>query len=75
MLLLAKEDLLPRRYPRYRGERISVVLPCYNEDPELLRRSIRSVYEAEGRRDAYSASWPGVWIRPPLVRRRRSPRQ
>ncbi len=51
MLLLAEEYLFPRKYPRYRGETISIVLPCYNEDPALVRQSIRSVVEAFGNKE------------------------
>jgi hyaluronan synthase len=48
--LLFKHDVRPRRYPRYGGEKIGVVVPCFNEAPELLERSLRSVASAAGRK-------------------------
>jgi len=46
--LLFVHDLRPRRYQRYWREKIAVVIPCYNEDPELVEKSIRSVLAAAG---------------------------
>jgi cellulose synthase/poly-beta-1,6-N-acetylglucosamine synthase-like glycosyltransferase len=46
--LLLAHDVRPRRYETYDGEKIAVLIPCYNESPELVERSIRSVVEAEG---------------------------
>jgi len=46
--LLLVHDVRPRRYPRYGGEKIAVLIPCYNEDPELVEQSIRTVFAAEG---------------------------
>jgi cellulose synthase/poly-beta-1,6-N-acetylglucosamine synthase-like glycosyltransferase len=46
--LLLAHDLRPRRYPRYGGEKIAVVIPCYNEDPGLVEQAIRSVLAADG---------------------------
>lgn len=48
--LLFKNDVRPRRYPQYRGEKIAVIVPCFNETPELLERSLRSVAAAGGRK-------------------------
>src|SRR5215216_4438904 len=47
-LLLAKEDLFPRRYAQYNHEKIAVIIPCFNEDPALLERALISVLRAKG---------------------------
>ena len=46
--LLLAHDLRPRVYPQYEGERIAVIIPCFNESPELVVESIRTVLAAEG---------------------------
>ncbi len=46
--LLLAHDLRPRRYPQYDGEKIAVIIPCFNESPELIEESIRTVLAAEG---------------------------
>ena len=46
--LLFVHDLRPRRYPRYAGGKIAVLIPVFNEEPDLVERSIRAVVEAEG---------------------------
>jgi cellulose synthase/poly-beta-1,6-N-acetylglucosamine synthase-like glycosyltransferase len=46
--LLLVHDVKPRRYPRYDGEKLAVMIPCYNEDPELVEKAIRTVLAAEG---------------------------
>ena len=46
--LLFVHDLRPRRYPSYAGGKIAVLIPVFNEEPDLVERSIRSVVEAEG---------------------------
>ncbi|HEY3182153.1 MAG TPA: glycosyltransferase [Gaiellaceae bacterium] len=46
--LLLLNDVRPRRYPRYGGEKIAVLIPCFNEDAELVEQSIRTVLAAEG---------------------------
>jgi hyaluronan synthase len=46
--LLLVHDLRPRRYPAYGGQKIAVLIPCYNEDPQLVEDSIRSVLAAYG---------------------------
>src|SRR5262245_12014914 len=48
--LLLVHDVRPRRYPRYGGEKIAVLIPCFNEDPDLVEKSIRTVVAAEGRK-------------------------
>jgi hyaluronan synthase len=48
--LLFLHDLSPRTYPRYGGEKIAVVIPCFNEDPDLVEESIRTVLGGEGRK-------------------------
>ena len=47
-VLLFIHDLKPRRYPAYFREKIAVLIPCYNEDPELVEKSIRTVLSARG---------------------------
>jgi hyaluronan synthase len=47
-VLLFLHDLNPRTYPAYRGEKMAVIIPCFNEDPDLVEESIRTVLEAEG---------------------------
>src|SRR5690349_18453526 len=49
-VLLFVNDLRPSRYPLYAGEKIAVVIPCFNESPELLEHSIRTVCAARGRK-------------------------
>ena len=48
--LLFVHDLRPRRYPDYAGEKIAVVIPCFNESPELVEHSVRTVLGASGRK-------------------------
>jgi len=48
--LLFWHDLRPRRYPDYAGEKIAVLIPCFNESPALVEESIRTVLAAEGRK-------------------------
>lgn len=48
--LLFLHDLRPRTYPRYGGGKIAVIIPCFNEDPELVEESIRTVLDSEGRK-------------------------
>jgi hyaluronan synthase len=46
-VLLFLHDLRPRTYPAYAGEKIAVVIPCFNEDPELVEESIRTVLASD----------------------------
>ena len=46
--LLLVHDLRPRTYPTYDGEKIAVIIPCFNESPNLVEESIRTVLAAEG---------------------------
>jgi hyaluronan synthase len=46
--LLFVHDVRPRSYPAYAGGKIAVLIPCYNEDPELVEESIRTVLCALG---------------------------
>jgi hyaluronan synthase len=48
MILLIWEDVQKKNYPKYADEKIAVIVPCYNEDPELLKRAILSICEAKG---------------------------
>ena len=47
-VLLFVNDLRPARYPLYAGEKIAVLIPCFNEDPVLVEESIRTVLAGEG---------------------------
>ena len=49
-VLLFVHDLRPRRYPLYAGEKMAVVIPSFNESPELLEHSVRTVLAAAGRK-------------------------
>ncbi len=46
--LLLAHDVRPRRHPRYRGQKIAVLVPCFNEREALVERALRSVVAAEG---------------------------
>lgn len=62
-VLLFKADAAPPRYARYAGEKIAVVMPCYNEPVPMLRRALRSVLDAEGEKTVIvvdDGSRPGV---------------
>lgn len=48
--LLFVHDLRPQQFPRYNDEKVAVIVPCFNESPDLVERSIRTVCEAEGRK-------------------------
>jgi hyaluronan synthase len=49
-VLLLVHDVRPRVFPQYRGEKIAVMVPCFNEEPGLVEASIRSVFAARGRK-------------------------
>jgi hyaluronan synthase len=64
--LLLAHDVKPRRYRTYRGEKIAVLIPCYNEDVELVEESIRAVLAAEGSKQVIvidDGSTNGVLVR------------
>jgi hyaluronan synthase len=48
--LLFIHDVRPRVFSSYDGEKIAVIVPCFNESAQLVERSIRAVCEAEGRK-------------------------
>lgn len=48
LTLVCIDDFKKRTFPAYNDERIMVIVPCYNESPELLERSIKSVMAAKG---------------------------
>lgn len=50
-ILLFLEDRANPTYPAYDNERVAVLVPCYNEEPELLRRSVESVVACRGNTD------------------------
>jgi len=49
-VLLFVHDVRPRSFPWYRNEKIAVIVPCFNEEPELVELAIRTVFAAEGRK-------------------------
>jgi cellulose synthase/poly-beta-1,6-N-acetylglucosamine synthase-like glycosyltransferase len=50
LALLFYHELRPPRYPAYTGQAIAVLIPCFNEEPGLAERSIRSVFAAAGKK-------------------------
>ncbi|HET8529317.1 MAG TPA: glycosyltransferase [Gaiellaceae bacterium] len=48
--LLLVHDVRPARWPAYAGGKLAVIVPCFNESPDLLEQSIRSVLAADGRK-------------------------
>jgi hyaluronan synthase len=46
--LLFINDLKPRRYQAYFREKIAVVIPCYDQDPQVVEQTIRTVLRARG---------------------------
>src|SRR3954454_14974548 len=50
ILLLIGEIRKPN-YPPYDGGKISVLIPCYNEKPDLLEKCIDSVVHARGNKE------------------------
>ena len=64
--LLFVHDLRPRRYPSYAGGKIAVMIPVFNEEPDLVERAIRAVIEAEGNKQVIvvdDGSTNGVQVR------------
>ncbi len=49
--LLFYGDARQKKYAAYNGEKIAVIMPCYNESPRLLRRSVKSIIAAEGNKE------------------------
>src|ERR1044072_7664635 len=49
-VLLFVNDLRPARYPLYAGEKSGVLIPSFNESPELLEHLLRTVLAARGRK-------------------------
>ena len=47
-VLLFVNDVRPDIFPVYDGEKIAVLIPCFNESPELLDHAIRTVCAARG---------------------------
>lgn len=47
-ILLFLGDFQESKYPAYDNETIAVIVPCYNEKPELFKRSLKSVIRAKG---------------------------
>ena len=52
-MLLFVGEIKNEKFPTYRGEKIAVLVPCYNEEPNLFVKSIRSVILARGNKDIF----------------------
>lgn len=50
-LLLFYGDIQKKSHPNYAGEKISVIVPCYNEAPKLLQACLESIVNAEGEKE------------------------
>ncbi|MEW6610035.1 MAG: glycosyltransferase [Patescibacteria group bacterium] len=50
-LLLFIDDFKVRRYPAYDGSLISVIMPVFNEAPELLHHALQSLIAAQGNKE------------------------
>lgn len=50
-ILLFIDDIKKRTYPEYNNEKIMVIMPCYNESPELLERAIESIALTRGNKE------------------------
>jgi len=48
--LLLVHDVRPRRYPRYGGEKLAVLIPCHNEDSRARREVDGSASTSTSRR-------------------------
>ena len=46
--LLLVHDVRPAQHEPYAGGNLAVLVPCFNESPELVEKSIRSVLACEG---------------------------
>lgn len=51
MLMLCYNDFFKKKYAKYKGEKISVIVPCYNEEPRLLEQAIESIVNAKGNKE------------------------
>lgn len=47
-IMMFLDDLRRPKQYKYNNEKIYVLLPCFNEEPHLLRRSIESIVRANG---------------------------
>lgn len=52
-ILIFYDEVQNPQYNKYDDEKISVIVPCYNETPELLRKSVLSVCGAYGNKEIY----------------------
>lgn len=53
ILLFIGEVRKKKTYPKYNNEKIAVLVPSYNEEPELLVKTIKSLVEAKGNKTIY----------------------
>lgn len=64
LILLCIGDFRTRKYAKYAGEKIAVIVPCYNEEPVLLKQALASMVAAEGNKDIFviddGSTKPGV---------------
>jgi hyaluronan synthase len=52
-VLLFVYELNPDSFKRYKNEKIAVLVPLYNEDYYLFKRSLRSIARAKGNKDIF----------------------
>jgi hyaluronan synthase len=53
LILLFFGELKKDKYPKYKGQKLAVIMPVYNEESELFERALKSVAEAHGNKDIY----------------------
>ena len=51
--LLFVSEARKRVYPQYRNEKIAVLIPCFNEPPEALERTVTSIQKAKGNKEIF----------------------
>ena len=51
--LLFLTEVLSKKYPSYKNEKIAVLIPCYNEPPKVLERTVTSILKADGNKDVF----------------------
>ncbi len=53
LILLFLGEIRPDKFPGYENEKIAVLIPSYNEEPELFKQSLQSVIDAKGNKDIF----------------------
>ena len=52
-ILLLIGEIRKDKFPAYAGEKIAVIMPAYNEEPELLVKALRSILACNGNKDIF----------------------